>query len=1102
MSTGADAVTENMFNVVRRLLSMAFRSDTLHWRSEEIQFLQAPPIILHRNEAAFPSYTTIWKTIRPDVLRGATISSVIVALPVKTGTSGAFQARDVDEPVESSNTAINLPSAYAIEDIATPAVWNYFALDAVTSQPDAINNRQLRSDCRMRISVDEGTRPLRRNLWAYKNDNIDIHLVTPLLATSPIALTNTHPTKATRKVIRGRVEDIFGVQHYSQFTENTGLDTVSSSDTPAHLQFVDYNYQQHNTLGYKLLLKPGDIVAVIRVHPLGAAAAADTLHRVYIVHRFWPRPGEVTRHIIAPTPDIPAPPNSRIVPHSQSLFFSNISNLQDSRHIDVLKVVVTGDAGFRSYRNNLRSVPSIGKLENGEDYFIYRFLLYSDGFHINFSDTRSLQGVYLSILNFNEFGRNATTTTRIISVTPHNVSQFAVFDAILDDLRTGCTVGFQAVDANGVQRRIFLDLVAVFGDTPALNYSLDVGGHSSHAPCHLCSFRATRINQNLVTYADLPSQGRVTCHTRFTFRHRALRHSASPAHVYKTLGAKSTSDLDQFPMHAVENMYAITRANIPTTDQGVRLLPAIFSPYHSSFITPDHLLTGLFKSCLKFAIISLPNNAVRARFETEMKAVTRYNHIPTISKIVTTDSSTGYMSPLTCSELYVCVSFAPVIYTKLIHSLQTNDIEVITKVFFALDLLATISRLIVSCWRTDNPNTYIRNIQELTRRYLRKVKAVHSVGVPHTSYVDTPNVHRMYEFAFNLLPLMGHAAFSQELNMEKRHTALKASVRKSNHVNPHLFAMRNACVEDWKARIALLDFPISPDVQPRCRSAMRLLAGKSFATAHPQPIDAALAARLNTVAIGPGLPPSREFKSLAYVSPRTYAQQRVDMFKSCRLGSKRHRIPSDSFNHLPQYAKDYILAGQAGLPNPPGEPEPGAHVESTHPFLLLNYIPSWSDLDAQKPFRIRRRSCIEMTCFSPANFNIHTDHVLQTHRSFTTLGDSINRVERGVMHWYVEYIILPHINSLYEDAILVVLPIVSADQNIFPLSVPQLDPPPASPLPPPRAYSTARVLRNDPKRVARVDRTIARLGVMPVNSNNPDHFIPLTKADGFPPHQG
>lgn len=69
--------------------------------------------------------------------------------------------------------------------------------------------------------------------------------------------------------------------------------------------------------------------------------------------------------------------------------------------------------------------------------------------------------------------------------------------------------------------------------------------------------------------------------------------------------------------------------------------------------------------------------------------------------------------------------------------------------------------------------------------------------------LDKPNIHRLYEFAMYTLPLTGHARVSQELSFEKCHAKMKHFVQASNKRNPHVFAMQNTVIDDWKARLSL-----------------------------------------------------------------------------------------------------------------------------------------------------------------------------------------------------------------------------------------------------------------------------------------------------------
>ena len=67
--------------------------------------------------------------------------------------------------------------------------------------------------------------------------------------------------------------------------------------------------------------------------------------------------------------------------------------------------------------------------------------------------------------------------------------------------------------------------------------------------------------------------------------------------------------------------------------------------------------------------------------------------------------------------------------------------------------------------------------------------------------MDKPNVHRLLEFAFHSLPLVGHAVLFQELIIESGHQPLKRGVNRSNKHEAHEFSLTNVLVDDWKMRM-------------------------------------------------------------------------------------------------------------------------------------------------------------------------------------------------------------------------------------------------------------------------------------------------------------
>jgi len=77
LSSGASAVTQDQYLIIRSIITAAFHSPILHWRSTIDDFTNLYNIVPHQRNAALPSYWTIWKTLRPCVLDHLAVPSVI-----------------------------------------------------------------------------------------------------------------------------------------------------------------------------------------------------------------------------------------------------------------------------------------------------------------------------------------------------------------------------------------------------------------------------------------------------------------------------------------------------------------------------------------------------------------------------------------------------------------------------------------------------------------------------------------------------------------------------------------------------------------------------------------------------------------------------------------------------------------------------------------------------------------------------------------------------------------------------------------------------------------------------------------------------------------
>jgi hypothetical protein len=92
---------------------------------------------------------------------------------------------------------------------------------------------------------------------------------------------------------------------------------------------------------------------------------------------------------------------------------------------------------------------------------------------------------------------------RCIGLTPPQMSTNEVLQYILPDLVKCCTTCVQGQDPTGNPVTIFIEVIGFIGDYPAVSNALDVLGHNSRAPCHLCCF----VRQDRIGHGSLPYYG-------------------------------------------------------------------------------------------------------------------------------------------------------------------------------------------------------------------------------------------------------------------------------------------------------------------------------------------------------------------------------------------------------------------------------------------------------------------------------------------------------------------------------------------------------------------------------------------------------------------
>jgi hypothetical protein len=157
------------------------------------------------------------------------------------------------------------------------------------------------------------------------------------------------------------------------------------------------------------------------------------------------------------------------------------------------------------------------------------------------------------------------------------------------------------LDPSGSPVTIFIDFLGYIGDYPAVTAALDVLGHNTRAPCHLCSFvRQDRIGAGSLNYYGYTSSvhSRATSFCRWIDRTRSVR-AVGNSQDLSLLGFKPDFDEKNYPLHALSVALRAARDNIPITSCGLPVVLGLFDPYRSAIVAPDHLLFGMAQDVLR-----------------------------------------------------------------------------------------------------------------------------------------------------------------------------------------------------------------------------------------------------------------------------------------------------------------------------------------------------------------------------------------------------------------------------------------------------------------------------------------------------------------------
>jgi hypothetical protein len=508
-----------------------------------------------------------------------------------------------------------------------------------------------------------------------------------------------------------------------------------------------------------------------------------------------------------------------------------------------------------------------GYLEDGRRYVIYRVLLYCDDFQPHSSTTSSYGGCYMLPMGIPPAQRAGYGAVRCIGLTPPQMSTNEVLHYIVPDLVKCCTTGVQGQDPTGNPVTIFIDVLGFIGDYPAVTHALDVLGHNSRAPCHLCCF----VRQDRIGHGNLPYYGytseihsKSTAFSRSVQRMHNVRAEQPNAQDLAALGFKKTFNIADFPLHTLSSALSSARGQVPVNDQNEPVVPAIFDPYRSSMVAPDHLLFGLAQDVLR-GTIAMCTPQARNIADVLMRSTLNCNFLTKQMQIINPASAS--INAMGMSDLFAVLLIAPICFENALHldslireendnrtdiavELEKNSGKRSTvfrkqyamppkasktsrtsspgsnasarslKTADILELLTMFQRLVrdthfwpcssldgASCVEDFNENDGKTRLDILYGFAVKYISVLHELCVRENGvvakYLNKPNVHRLLELYTHTIPAFGHCRHVQELLFETAHQPLKRAISRSNQRDPHIHAVTATLANDWECRLSI-----------------------------------------------------------------------------------------------------------------------------------------------------------------------------------------------------------------------------------------------------------------------------------------------------------
>lgn len=473
--------------------------------------------------------------------------------------------------------------------------------------------------------------------------------------------------------------------------------------------------------------------------------------------------------------------------------------------------------------------PQVGLLKDGRAYLVYRFLLYADDFNPYTTRKGSCGGCYMLPLGVDPENRAGYGAVRFLGLTPPGVSTNSIILSIIPDIVKGATTGFECVDANGASVTVFLDLVGFVGDYPAVTHTLDLLGHTACSPCHLCVFRREEgSGRGASRYGyDTRIHARSMTFVRTMQRTTAARSRGLSASALKELGLKPSEEDRQLPFHELAGALrrVILENRVPLTEHGIPVVPAVFDPYQSCLVAPDHLLSNLAIDVINAAIVSVSPDLRKVAEALILEGLLECGLSSRQNRIFS--SSPAALLSMSSSNVFCVLLIAPRAFKNAWTVCERAEINITSShgarnrstATMALALLQKFSCLVsathfypyaeldgfkaVTEFNKDNGMKRIEFLYSKARKYIEDLNDLCRNSEDARRHLDKPNVHRLVELYVHTIAAFGHVHHVQELVFETAHQPLKRGMQKSNHRDEQVFSVGASLASDWESRLSL-----------------------------------------------------------------------------------------------------------------------------------------------------------------------------------------------------------------------------------------------------------------------------------------------------------